>query len=73
MTQRLEMIFRTAGGRRATIAVIDPQDNLDAATVQNAMNAIITKNIFAATTGDLVGIIGARIVSRDTVELISME
>ena len=69
MTQRLEMIFRTAGGRRATLSLPDPLETLDAPTVQNVMDTIVAKNIFTSNSGDLVEAIEARITSRETVQL----
>ena len=69
MNQQLQMVFRTAGGRRVTLSLDDPLETLDATTVQNAMNTIVAKNIFTSSTGDLVGVIEARIVSRETVQL----
>ena len=69
MNQQLQMVFRTAGGRRVTLSLDDPLETLDATTVQNAMETIVAKNIFTSSTGDLVGVIEARIVSRETVQL----
>ncbi|MGI6649755.1 MAG: DUF2922 domain-containing protein [Syntrophomonadaceae bacterium] len=73
MNQQLQMVFRTAGGRRVTLSLDDPLETLDATTVQNAMNTIVAKNIFTSSTGDLVGVIEARIVSRETVQLFEAE
>ena len=73
MNQQLQMVFRTAGGRRVTLSLDDPMETLDATTVQNAMNTIVAKNIFTSSTGDLVGVIEARIVSRETVQLFEAE
>lgn len=69
MTQQLQMVFRTAGGRRATLSLDDPLETLDATTVQNAMDTIVSKNIFTSSSGDLVEVIEARITSRETVQL----
>ncbi|GAW93491.1 DUF2922 domain-containing protein [Calderihabitans maritimus] len=69
ITKRLEMIFQTAGGSRATIAVQDPLDTLTADQVKTVMDTIITKNVFQTRSGDLVGVIGARIVTREVNEL----
>ncbi|WP_227762438.1 DUF2922 domain-containing protein [Zhaonella formicivorans] len=71
LTKRLEMIFRNAGGGRTTISVLDPKDTLTEAEVQAAMQTIITKNIFETSGGDLVGIIGARVVTTDVTDLIA--
>jgi hypothetical protein len=73
MNHKLQMVFRTAGGRRATLSLDDPLETLDATTVQNAMDTIVSKNILTSSTGDLVGVIEARIVSRETVQLFEAE
>jgi hypothetical protein len=72
-TTRLEMVFRTSGGRRATISVLDPLDTLDAETVETAMNTIISKNIFDSNSGELVAAAQARITTRETVSLFENE
>jgi len=69
-TKRLEMRFRNAAGRTATISVPDPRADLTAAEVETAMNTIIAKNVFNTSGGDLVAIAGARIVERTTTDLI---
>lgn len=71
LTKRLELIFQNAAGTRTTLAVIDPQDNLTEAEVQAAMELILAKNIFTSTGGDLVAIIGARIVTREVTDIIA--
>lgn len=69
-TQRtLEMVFANAAGRRVTIRVPDARPDLTAAEVDAAMEQILSKNIFTSSGGDLVGQLGARVVTQDTVEL----
>ncbi|HHX50199.1 MAG TPA: DUF2922 domain-containing protein [Clostridia bacterium] len=68
-SRRLEMIFQNAGGSRVTVAVVDPRNDLTEQEVEEAMNAILSNNIFDSAGGDLTGLIGARIVTRDVVEL----
>ena len=53
-TKTLEMIFVTSGGKEVTVAVKDPKDGLTLADVQAVMAAIIAKNVFSSTSGDLV-------------------
>ncbi|MDH7577594.1 MAG: DUF2922 domain-containing protein [Bacillota bacterium] len=71
LTKRLELIFQTAGGGRLRISVADPREDLTPAEVEAAMNTIIAKDIFTSRTGSATAIYGARIVSRDTVDLIT--
>ncbi|MCL6560285.1 MAG: DUF2922 domain-containing protein [Firmicutes bacterium] len=71
MAKSLEMVFQNAAGKNARISVADPKDNLTAAEVQAAMDAILAKNIFNTTGGDIVKAVSANIVSREVTELIS--
>ena len=70
MDKNLEMIFQNAAGKNARISVEDPRDNLTPAEVQAAMDAIVAKNIFNTTGGDIVKALSARIVLRDVIEVI---
>ncbi|NPV27907.1 MAG: DUF2922 domain-containing protein [Firmicutes bacterium] len=71
LTERLELIFQSASGNRVTLSLIDPKDNLTADQVRTAMQTIINKNVFTSAGGDLVGIIGARLVNREVTDLIT--
>ncbi|HHW02458.1 MAG TPA: DUF2922 domain-containing protein [Thermoanaerobacterales bacterium] len=70
MEKNLEMIFQNAAGKNARISVADPKDNLTAAEVQAAMDAILAKNIFNTTGGDIVKAVSARLVTRDVVDIL---
>lgn len=69
MSRTLELIFVNATGGKVTLRVADPKDDLTEAAVKTAMEQITTKDIFTSPGGSLVGIAGARIVSRDVTEL----
>ncbi|HHW06835.1 MAG TPA: DUF2922 domain-containing protein [Clostridia bacterium] len=68
-TARLEMSFRNAEGRRVTLSVLNPREDLSTQEVRDAMEAIVAHNVFTSNGGDLVEVIGARLVSREVVEL----
>lgn len=70
-TRRLELIFQNIAGRRTTLAVQDPRDNLTEAEVRTAMELILARNIFTSPGGDLTAIIGARIVTREVSDIIA--
>lgn len=70
-SRRLELIFANAAGRRVTLSIIDPRDNLTEAEVRAAMQLILDKNIFTSPGGDLSAIIGARVVVRDVTDIIA--
>ena len=69
MTKTLEMVFRDAFGKETVIRLADPKDGLTQAEVQAAMDLIVSANIFATKTGDLVQTAEARIVTLDTAVL----
>ncbi|KJS21377.1 MAG: hypothetical protein VR72_10745 [Clostridiaceae bacterium BRH_c20a] len=70
-TKTLQMIFANAASGRVTISILDPREDLTAEIVGAAMNDIITANIINSTGGDLVSVIGARVVARQVTELVS--
>lgn len=69
MTRRLEMVFTNAAGRRSTISVDNVRDDVTQAEIQAAMDAIVAKNIFTTSGGDITGIESARIVATDITEI----
>lgn len=69
MTKNLELVFRNANGKEATIRLAEPKDGLTKAEVDNLMQTILTKNIFVTTGGDLKEIVGARINTSDSTVL----
>ncbi|MDN5327273.1 MAG: hypothetical protein PWP41_1969 [Moorella sp. (in: firmicutes)] len=70
-TKRLELIFQNASGRRTTLVIQDPRENLTEADVRAAMELILARNIFTSPGGDLTAITGARIVTRDVADIIA--
>ncbi len=70
LTRRLELIFQNAAGRRSTLAVQDPHENLATEEVMAVMELIISRNIFTSPGGDLTAIIGARIVTREVEDIV---
>jgi len=71
LTKRLEMSFQNNEGNKVTISVQDPREDLVEDDVRNAMQTIIDKNIFSSSGGDLIRIVGARIVATEVTDLIS--
>ncbi|MDA8443171.1 MAG: DUF2922 domain-containing protein [Peptococcaceae bacterium] len=70
VTKRLEMIFQNAAGKNVTVAVPEPKNPITDAEVKTAMDSIVTGNYFQSSGGDLQAVVGARITSRDTTDLI---
>jgi hypothetical protein len=71
LTNRLELIFQNLAGRRTTLAVQDPREDLTETEVRTVMQLILDRNIFTSPGGDLSAIIGARIVTREVTDIIA--
>jgi hypothetical protein len=65
----LQLTFRNEEGRRQTLTLADPRDNLTANEVEEVMNLILQKNIFSGSGGDLIEALAAQVIGR-TVEVI---
>ena len=59
---RLEMDFLDVMNKQVRISLDDPKDGLTSTQIEEAMQGIITHNIFASKEGNLVEIKGARVV-----------
>lgn len=64
----LELIF-TDGYGNFKITLVDPKDGLTGTQVEEAMQDIISYNIFATKNGNLVSPVAAQIVSRTVSEI----
>ncbi|MBC7324302.1 MAG: DUF2922 domain-containing protein, partial [Moorella sp. (in: Bacteria)] len=64
-TKRLELIFQNVAGRRTTLAIQDPREDLTEGEVRGVMELILARNIFTSPGGDLIAVVGARIVTRE--------
>ncbi|NLI60468.1 MAG: DUF2922 domain-containing protein [Clostridiales bacterium] len=62
MAKVLEMNFRTGLGRNMRITLDDPRDDITPEEIEDAMNLIISKDIFNVE-GDLVEIASASIIT----------
>ncbi len=68
MTQVLELQFATADGKTTTLTIDAPKPNVTVAEIQQAMETIVAKNVFAGQAGALSAIKGARLVDRQVTE-----
>ncbi|HHY73428.1 MAG TPA: DUF2922 domain-containing protein [Bacillus bacterium] len=69
MSKKLELQFVNNEGKTATIAIDDPIEPVNTASVSAAMDTIISANIFTSTGGDLVAKKGARVVEHNVMEV----
>jgi hypothetical protein len=70
MIRTLQMIFRNTEGRNVTISVPDARDDLQGAEVETVMNALVTRNIFATSGGEITEAIKGQVVSRQVETLV---
>ncbi len=68
MKTKLQMDFVNEGGKKFQIALDDPREDLEVEEVTQAMEAIITNNVFTVGMLDLVEAKGARIVTTEVQE-----
>ncbi|ACA60168.1 DUF2922 domain-containing protein [Candidatus Desulforudis audaxviator] len=68
VVRTLELRFANEAGRTVTIRVAEPRENLTAAEIEAAMNAIVDADVFISAGGDLVEPVGARLVAREVTE-----
>ena len=66
---KLEMTFKNVEDNRVSLSLDSPRVDLTDAEVSTVMNDIITRNIFNSNGGDLVSIVGARVVTTSVEEL----
>jgi hypothetical protein len=64
---RLLMVFSTTFGRKVSLFVSDPKEDITEAEIKDAMNQIVEKNIFAPKFGEeLESAIEAKVVQTET-------
>lgn len=64
MEQTLRLIFRNAEGRPVTLSVNNPQDSLNSADVDFAMDLVLSSDIFQTSGGSIIEKVKAEVVSR---------
>ena len=65
---KLLMTFSTEGGRKVSLFITDPKEDLTEAQIKAAMDLIVAKNIFAPNGEDLSAVVEAKIVQTETTE-----
>ncbi|NLJ56377.1 MAG: DUF2922 domain-containing protein [Firmicutes bacterium] len=65
MEETLRLVFRNATGKTVTKTIKDPSENLAAEDVEEAMDLIISTDVFDSTGGSLVEKIRAEVVARE--------
>lgn len=66
---KLEMDFLDVVNKRVRISLDDPKEDLTNTDIEEAMESIISNNVFLSKDGDLVAIEAARIITTSTNEI----
>lgn len=65
-TKRLVMTFADEDGKKISLSVDDPREDLTEIEIKEAMDIVLSKNIFAPNGLNLVSALEARVVITDT-------
>lgn len=66
---KLELEFKDEMGKKFTISIDNPREDLTEGEVRTAMEDIVNRNIFFTATGDIVAPEGARFITTTIEEL----
>jgi len=67
--KRLEMIFKNQKGKTSKLSLDNPREDITGEDIRNAMENIVSANVFNTSDGDLVEAVSARIVNTDIEEI----
>jgi hypothetical protein len=65
---KLVMTFSNTLGRKVSLFVTDPREDLTESEIKAAMNLIVEKNIFEPNGSDIISTVDAKIVQTETTE-----
>lgn len=68
MAKTLELQFVTENGKAAKLTIDNPKEPIDGAAVKQAMEQIISSNVFFTPNGDYVSSQGARVIERNVTD-----
>ena len=65
-TKRLVMTFKTTDDKKVSLSVDNPREDITESEIKDAMDLVISKNIFAPNGADIVSAVEAKVVVTDT-------
>ena len=65
-TKRLLMTFKTADDKKVSLSVDNPREDITESKIKDAMDLVVSKNIFAPNGADIVSAVEAKVVVTDT-------
>ena len=66
---KLEMEFKNVEGKKFSLTIDDPREDVTEEEIRTVMDDIVAKNIFSTTGGDVVSPVGARVITTTVEEL----
>ena len=65
-TKRLVMTFKTTDNKKVSLSVDNPREDITESEIKDAMDLVVSKNIFAPNGADIVSAVEAMVVVTDT-------
>ena len=65
-TKRLLMTFKTSDDKKVSLSVDNPREDITESEIKDAMDLVVSKNIFAPNGADIVSAVEAKVVVTDT-------
>ena len=65
-TKRLVMTFKTTDDKKVSLSVDNPREDITESEIKDAMDLVVSKNIFAPNGADIVSAFEAKVVITDT-------
>ena len=65
-TKRLVMTFKTTDDKKVSLSVDNPREDITESEIKEAMDLVVSKNIFAPNGADIVSAVEAKVVVTDT-------
>ena len=65
-TKRLVMTFKTTDDKKVSLSVDNPREDITESEIKDAMDLVVSKNIFAPNGADIVSAVEAKVDVTDT-------
>ena len=65
-TKRLVMTFKTTDDKKVSLSVDNQREDVTESEIKDAMDLVVSKNIFAPNGADIVSAVEAKVVVTDT-------
>ena len=65
-TKRLVMTFKTTDDKKVSLSVDNPREDITESEIKDAMDLVVSRNIFAPNGADIVSAVEAKVVVTDT-------